>query len=74
MIFCITQTTEILLCFAYFTALTSKQNPRIKKILNPGVFKEQIFSIDILQLCGSQSEGNSQVCTSFLLQNLVYSI
>lgn len=57
MIFCITETTEILLCFVYFTVLTSKQNPEIKKKLNPGLFKEQIFSLDISQLWGSQSEG-----------------
>lgn len=44
--------------FVYFAALTSKQNPGIKKTLNPGLFREQIFSIDILQLWSSQSEGN----------------
>lgn len=58
MIFCITQITEILLCFVYFTVLTSKQNPGVKNKLNPCIFKEQIFSIDISQLWGSQSEGN----------------
>lgn len=54
MIFWITQTTEILFGFVYFIALTCKQNPGIMEKLNPGLFKEQIFSIDILHLRGSQ--------------------
>lgn len=47
-----------MLCFVYLNSLASKQNPGVKKKLNPGLFKEKIFSIGISQLWGSQSEEN----------------